>query len=631
MFDFVHENKKWVQIVLAVVVLPFTLWGIDSYRRSSVTEALATVNGEKISQQEFDNALRQQQSRMREMMGDKFDPALFDKPEVKHSVLENLASQRLMTMQANAAGLKVSEEQLAQVIAGIEAFQKDGKFDKQQYESTLRSQNLTKFTFESRVQQELSMRQLTDAYSINGYASNSLADNLIRLNEQQRVVSMSQIVAEPFIKQVSVDEAAVKAYYDKSAAEFQTPEQARVEYVVLSAEALLPQVAVEDSEVKKYYEEHQPEFGTQEQRQASHILITVSPQASDADKQAAKAKAEQVLQQVRQSPGKFAELARQYSQDPGSAANGGDLGLFGRGMMVKSFDDAAFQLKPGEISGLVQSDFGFHIIKLLAIKPAKVQALDEVKSAIVQKLKFQKAGDKFAELAEKFSNVVYEQSDTLKPAAELIKTPVLQSDWLNNKTKAGAPPPWTEKALQAVFSKEVLKDKHNSSAIEIAPNTLLSVRLLEYKPVSTRSFAEVGDGIRQKLLHQQALELAFKQGKATLDQLNRGENPSLVWKTGQVMTRAQISAQGGDVVRKVFQANTSKLPAYVGVENELGGYLLVRVDEVKNIAAVEDAKRARYLQEIRKLTGEELLQAYVADARKHAEITLKDFPVEEKK
>ena len=629
MFDFVHENKKWVQIVLAVIILPFAFWGIDSYRKSGGGEALATVNGEKIYQQEFENALRQQQGRMREMMGDKFDPAMFDKPEIKHSILESLAGQRLLTLQARSAGLMISDEQLAQVIAGIESFQKEGKFDKQIYESVLRSQNMTPLIFEARVRQELAMRQLTDAYANNGYASNSIADNLIRLNEQQRVVSTSPITVDTFLNQVKVDEASVKDYYDKNSIEFQTPEQARVEYVILSADALLPQVAVDDAEIKKYYEEHQPEFGTQEQRQAAHILITVPPQASDADKQAAKAKAEQILQQVKQSPGKFAELAKQYSQDPGSASKGGDLGMFGRGMMVKPFEDAVFQLKPGEISGLVQSDFGFHIIKLQAVNPAKVQALDEVKGVIAQKLKMQKAGDKFAELAEKFSNVVYEQSDTLKPAAELVKAPLQQSAWLN-KTQT-ATPPWTDKALQAIFSKEVLKDKRNSAAIEIAQNTLLAVRLLEYKPASTRPMTEVSNDIRQKLQHQQALEMAFKQGKATLEQLKHGEKTNLVWKDGKAMTRAQLSAQGGDLARQVFQADATKLPAYIGVENPQGGYLLVRVDEVKEAPPADETKRSHYIQEIRKVTGDELLQAYIADAKSHADISIKAMASDDKK
>lgn len=629
MFDFVHEKKRLVQVVLLLIILPFAFWGVESYRKSGGGEPLATVNGEKISQQEFDNALRQQQDRMRELMGDKFDAALFDKPEVKHSILENLVSQRLLVLQARAAGLRVSDESLAQVIAGIEAFHKDGKFDKQRYETLLRNQNMSPLMFEARVQQELSMRQLTDAYTQNGYASDTVADKLIRLNEQQRVVSVSQIVPDAFLKQAVMDEAAIKTYYDKNATEFQTPEQARVEYVTFSAEALQAQIAVDDAEISKYYEEHQSEFGEQEQRQAAHILIAVDAKASDAEKQAAKANAEQILQQVRQAPGKFAELAKQHSQDTGSAVNGGDLGLFSRGMMVKPFEDAAFQLKPGEISDVVQSDFGFHIIKLLAVKPAKVLGLNDAKNTIAQKLKLQKASDKFAELAEKFSNIVYEQSDTLKPAAELVKMPVQQSAWLSKGQ--GGPLPWTDKALQAVFTKDVLQDKRNSAAVEIAPNTLLAVRLLEYKPASARPLAEVSDAIRQKLLRQQALELASKQGKTTLAQLQGGEKPDLVWKAAQTITRAQRAGLDAELVRQVFQVNAAKLPAYVGQENALGGYTLVRVEAVTEAAAPDDVKRARYLQQLRQLSGDELLQAYLADAKKHADISIKAFATDDKK
>ncbi len=629
MFDFVHENRRLIQIVLALIILPFAFWGVDSYRRSAAGEALATVNGEKIGQQEFDNALRQQEDRMREVMGDKFDAAMFDKPEIKHSVLDNLVSQRLMTSQAQGQGLTVSDAQLAQVISEIGAFQKDGKFDKERYESALRSQNMTPPIFEERVRQELSLRQLTDAYNQNGYASNIIADRLIHLNEQQRVVSTLQVLPDSFLKQVKVDDAEIKKYYENNTAEFQSPEQVRVEYVTFAVDSLLPQIKVDEAEVKKYYEDHQPEFGIQEQRHAAHILISVSPQASDADKQAAKAKAEQVLQQVRQSPGKFADFARQYSQDTGSAANGGDLGMFTRGMMVKPFEDVAFKLKPGEISGLVQSDFGFHIIKLLSIVPAKMKPLSEVKGEIEQKLKLQKANDEFADLADKFNNTVYEQSDSLKPAAELVKAQVQQSSWLSKGQAGGLP--WTDKALQAVFTNDVLKAKRNSAVVEIGPNNLLAARMLEYKPASTRSLAEVSESIRQKLMRQQAMELASKQGQDILARLQHGENPKLDWKGAQTITRMQPAGLSRELVQKIFQTDSAKLPAYLGMQDAQKGYVLVRIDAVKEGPAIDDAKRDRYLQEIRKLTGEEMYQAYLADARKHADIKIKTFEAEAKK
>jgi len=625
MFDFVQEKKRVVQVILLLLILPFALWGVSSYRSSSGdANALATVDGAHITQQEFDNALQQQQGRLRQMMGSNFDPAMLQRPEFKQSILNSLVNQRLLILKAQAAGLTVSDDQLAQVIAGIGAFQKDGHFDKEQYKAVLSRQGMSPMMFESRVRQQLSVNQLTDAYNHNGYASNTVADNLIRLNEQQRVVSVAQIAPDAFMKQVKVDAAAIKAYYDKNQDEFKVPEQAKVEYVELSSAELLPHISVSDDEIKQYYQDNKAQFGTQEQRDAAHILISVATQASAAEKQAAKAKAERILKEVKQAPQKFAELAKKYSEDPGSASNGGDLGYFSRGMMVKPFDDAVFSLKPGEISGLVQSDFGYHIIKLLAIKPAHVKPLAEVRSSIVQQIKKQKADDKFNELADKFSNTVYEQSDSLKPAADLVGMPIKQSGWLA-KGEPGAMP-WNEKALQSVFSDDVLKDKRNSSAVEIAPETLLSVRLLKYKSASTRSLDEVTPVIRKRLLLQQADELAVKQGEKALAQLQQGKKAGLHWKAAETVTRISHEGMEPGLARLVFQANADKLPAYVGTESMRGdGYLLARVEAVKPVGAIDDAKRARYEQQLRQMTGEEMLKAYLENARQHAKIHMKAF------
>jgi len=629
MFDFVHERKRLVQVVLALIVLPFALWGVDSYQKSGDAAPLAKVNGEKIGQQEFENAMEQQRQKMREMAGTNFDPAFFDKPEIKHSVLDGLVTQHLIFSEARSAGLVVSDEQMAQIIATVGAFQKDGKFDKQAYEAALRTQGMTPAIFENRVRQDLMTRQLTAAFSQNGYAADVTAENLIRLNEQQRVVSVAKLDLETFIKQAKVDDAAIKEYFEKSSQEFQIPERAKVEYVTFSINSLLSQVSATDEEMKAYYDEHLNEFGTQEQRQAAHILIALPKQGSDAEKQAAKSKAEQVLQQVKQSPGKFAALAKQYSQDPGSAANGGDLGMFGRGAMVKPFEEAVFSLKVGEVSDLVQSDFGFHIIKLVAIKSAKTQAFGDVKGLIAQRIKMQHASDKFAELAEKFSNTVYEQSDSLKPAAELVKTAVQGGVWLSKGQSVAEP--WNEKALQAVFSEDVLKNKRNTTAIEVAPNTLLAARVTEYQAATVRPLADVAVDIRKKLQRQQALQAAAQQGKVLLGQLQRGEKAQLAWKAAQSITRAQHVDLNQELVQQLFRADVNKLPVYVGIEDAQQGYVFARIDAVKQAADIEDGKRNHYAQQIRQITGEELLMAYLADAKKRADITMKNFATDEKK
>src|SRR5450759_3226161 len=581
MFNFVHEKKRLVQVVLALIILPFALWGVSSYDRSGNTaEVAATVNGTKITQQELENALRQQQDRMRQQLGANFDAAMFDNPEMKRAVLDNLVSQRLLVERAKAARLAVPDDQVAQVIAGIEAFQDGGKFDKKRYQTVLANQNMSPLTFEARLRDELLGQQMQDAYAQNGFAANSVADNVIRLNEQQRVVSVSPISFQSFMSQAKVDDAALKKYYEQNPNEFQVQEQAKVEYAKFSVNDLLTKVEMIKEDVRKYYDEHQNDFGTPEERHAAHILISVSTAAPQAEQDAAKAKAEQLLQQARQNPAKFAELARKNSQDPGSAAKGGDLGFFGRGMMVKPFDEA--------------------------------------REGIVNKLRQQKAADMFAEMAEKFSNAVYEQSDTLKPAADLVGAKIERSGWLIKGTAPGQP--WTAKMLQAIFNDEVVKNKRNTAAIEVAANTLVAARILEYKPASVRALGEVQEVIRQKLLRQQALELAAKQGKSVLEQLQGGNKPALSWGAAQSVTRAQHGSLDIGLIRQIFQANAAKLPQFVGAEDAQNGYVLVRIDAVKEGAAIDDAKRARYAQQLRQLTGEEMSHAYQADAKQQATI-----------
>lgn len=621
MFDFVREKKRLVQIVLAVIILPFAFWGIDSYNRAgNSAEVVATVNGAKITRREFDEALGQQQEQLRQMLGANFDAAMLDNPEMKRAVLDNLTAQRLLLERGKAAGLSVTDQQVAQLIAGIGAFQQDGKFDKSRYEAALASRNMNPVTFEARLHEDIIRQQMRDAYVQNGYVSNSVVDNIVRLNEQQRTISVSTIPAQSFVARAQVADAAVQDYYKQNQKEFQLPEQARVEYVKFSADDLVAKANVAEEEVRRYYDEHQQEFGAPEERRAAHILISVAAAAPQAEQDAAKAKAEKLLQQVKQNPAQFADLAKANSEDPGSAANGGDLGFFGRGMMVKPFEEATYALKQGEVSGLVKSDFGYHIIKLVAIKPAQVAPYAAVRESINSKLRQQKATDLFAEQAEKFSNAVYEQSDTLKPAAELVGAKIEQSGWLVKG--ANAAEPWTGKMLQAVFSDEAVKNKRNTAAVEVASNTLVAARILEHKPASVRALNEVQDAIRQKLIQQQALKLAADQGKTALAQLQAGDKSSLSWGPAQSITRAQHGELDVGLVRQIFQANGDKFPQYVGAETGQG-YVLVRIDAVKQGEAPDEMKRMRYAQQLRQLTGEELFQAYLSDAKKHAKIEQK--------
>lgn len=618
MFDFVQERKRLVQIVLLLIILPFAFFGLESYNKSNKVTALASVNDAEITAEEFENGMRQQQDRMRQMLGANFDASLFETPEIKKAVLDSLVSQKLLMERAKAAGLTVTDDQIAQIIGQIEAFQTEGKFDKKRYADVLSNKNMSPLMFEAKVRDDLLAQQLRDTFVQNGFTANQTAETIIRLNEQQRVVAVSNISFQAFLAQANIADAAVKQYYDKNSKAFEVPEQARVEYIKFSVENLLPKVEIAEADAQKYYTEHSKELGTPEQRHAAHILISAAANAPQAEQDAAKAKAEQLLKQVKTAPDSFADIAKQHSQDPGSATNGGDLGFFAQGQMVKPFELATFALKTGEISALVKSDFGYHIIKLLEIKAAHVPPFEEIRATILVKLREQKATEKFTELAEKFGNTVYEQSDTLKSAAELVGAPIEQSDWL---TKGGAASAlWSDKMLQAVFSDDVLKNKRNTAAVEVAPNTLVAARLLEHKPASVRPLTDVQAMIREKLQREQALALAVKQGEAQLAELQKGAALALQW-TAETVSRAQRSNLDAALLRQVFQVSGEKLPQIVGAKTP-EGFTLVRVEAVKAGDPPDEAKRVGYTKQLRQMMGEEVYRAYINDAKQRAKIKM---------
>ena len=447
-----HAQGKIAKVILVLITIPFALWGVDSYMKGGGGGlVVAKVGGQEISQNEFSQALRDQQDQMRTALGKNFDPAMMDNPEIRKSVLDGLVNQRVMLADATQDGLTVTDVQLARFIAGIEAFWENGTFSNTRYESVLRQQNMTVSMFEHRLRQDLLLQTAQEGVIRNAFIPKTVAENLVRINEQQRETSQAVIQIEQFMPQARIEAAAIKDYYEKNQDEFKLPEQARLEYVVLSAENLAAQLTVSEEEIAAYYKEHASQFGQMEERQASHILIGYGCQLPARQKKLqALEKARKVLQEAKQNPDNFAQLAKQYSQDTGSAAQGGDLGYFGRGAMVKPFEDAAFKMNSGEISDLVQSDFGYHIIKLTAIKPAKLRSLQEVHGEITQELKKQKAGKKFAENAENFSNLVYEQGDSLAPVAQQLGLKIEQSDWVT-RMASETPLLNNSKLLQAVF------------------------------------------------------------------------------------------------------------------------------------------------------------------------------------
>lgn len=624
MFDFVNKKKRIVQIVLAVATLPFLFWGIESYRTGEGEDTVAQVAGEKISRQEFEQALREQQDSMRAAMGENFNADLLNRPEMRSAVLDGLIQQRLLRHESVRVGLAVPDEQLVEMIRNISAFQENGDFSKQRYEELLRGQGMTPRAFEARVRQELMRQQLVAPFNEIGFLSDTVAEKLMRLSEEKREVHLGQILPAQFASEIKPDDAAIQAYYDRHQAEFRLPEQVRVEYVVLSMDDLASHSHVSEEEAMNYFQEHKGEFGQPEERRASHILISVSADASDAEKADARAKAEQLLQQVKQNPQGFAELARQHSQDPGSAANGGDLGFFARNTMVKAFEDAIFAMSPGDISDVVETDFGFHIIRLDAIKEGKLVEFNDVRKQVEQDMKKEKAAQSFSEMADGFSNTVYEQSDSLQPAAEKYGIAVKRSGWIG---RDGGESPYfdNERLLQAVFSEDAITDKRNTEAIEVSPNTLVSARVVDYQPARTPPAEEVRDTIKKRIVLEEASRMAVKEGKEKLAELRKGKSGIVKWNPGLQVSRRETQGLDGEIVQAIFRADVRNLPAYTGVANAQGGYTLIRIDNVIKFVMPNATQRKNFTRQLQERVAQEEFSAYLASIRKRYDVSVKDL------
>jgi peptidyl-prolyl cis-trans isomerase D len=617
MFELLREKrvgKLAAKIILALLIIPFALFGVDYYQRGGGGDVVAEVGSYRVTRQEYEQAVRDRQEQMRSVLGRNFDPAILENPEVRRAILDDVINQRALAQRAAEYRLLVPDAELVSLIQGIEAFHKDGKFSKQQYEYVLRNQGMTPLGFEQRVRQQVMVQTLQDPLNAAAFVPRSVVDRMIAIGEQQREVSIARVTPDQFLEEAKIDPDAVKAYYDSNRKEFEVPEQVRLEYLTLSPDVLSKGLQVNPDEVKKYYEEHVREFGQPEERKASHILITVSANASDAERKAAREKAEDLTNQASKAPAKFADLAKEHSKDPGSASEGGDLGFFQRGAMVKPFEDAVFSMKKDEIRGPVESEFGFHIIKLTEIRPAKTLSLQEATPQIEQTLKQQKAGRKFAEVADSFSNLVYEQSDSLKPAADAFKLPVEKSDWIGRSGETAVFPA-TDKMLAAVFSDEVMKNKRNTEAIEVAPNTLVSARVLEYRPAAMRPFDEVKESIAKRLQRKQAVEAAAVKGKEALAKLQQGEESGLTWGDPQMVSRQRPGGLADGAVRLVFGASTAKLPTFVGLDLPGGGYQVVRISKVQDAPPPTDEQRKAYSEQLRQLVAQQQLAGYVKSAR----------------
>lgn len=623
MFEAVRNNKRVAQVILALLIVPFAFFGLDAYFQDGPGGGdVAVVDGTPIRAVEFDQALRERQDRLRSTMDGQVDRALLESEALRRSVLDNLVNQRVLVRYSADNHMVVSPQELQDTIAAVEAFQENGRFSLQRYESLLRAQGMTPAGFEARLAQDVRIQQITASVAEAGFAPKASAKRFLAAQLEEREIRELRFPANRYLAEVKLADGAAQRYYEANGARFERPARLKAEYVVLDEAALGKSVKVSDEEVKAYYDANQSRYGQAEERRASHILIQVDADAPEDAVAKARATIDDIASRLAKDPKQFGELAKASSQDPGSASRGGDLGFFGRGAMVKAFEDAAFSQNKGEVGPVVRSDFGFHIIQVTDIKPTTVRPFESVRGEIVEELRKQAVGRRFAEVAEQFSNMVYEQSDSLKPVADQFGLEIRSSDWINRGAEALGSYR-SPRLVEALFSDDVVKNARNTEAVEAGANTVVAARVQSFEAAQRLPFDDVKAQIDQQLRNEEAAKLAAERGAAVLAALEKGESPSGDWTPSRKLQRG-APALPGPAMQAVFSAPTGKLPAHVGVNVPDGGYVVYRIDAVNRPQLADDDPRiAAVVSQYGRLVSERDFGAFLNQLRERYKVQLK--------
>lgn len=611
-------QTKAAQVILALVLIPFALFGIDSYLNQAGNNlSIAKVDGYKIALPEYNRAIENVRNRMMSE-GKKVDPAMFDSFEFKESVVDGLITKQLINNDIKKSQFKITDQQLSQYIIGMPDFQKDGKFSQELYDKVLQNNQLNPKKFEESIRNDLLIQQVRDGLQkLTFIPPNNLTETL-KATSQQREVTVAEFKTKEYMAKANISEKDMQAFYDQNKSKFLAPEQVKAEFVVFSITSILPSITVSEDEVKAFYKTNADKYQNQQQREASHILIAASKNAAPAEKAKAKAKAEDVLGQIKKNPKQFEELATKYSQDPESAKKGGHLGAFGRGMMVKPFDDAVFSMKVNEISGIVESDFGYHIIKLTKVI-GEGGDFDAIKPQIKAELIYQKAQDKYAALAEDFSNKVYEQSSSLDVVSKKFNLPIQKTDWIsrNEPDKFFK----NEALMNALYSKESIKDRRNTEAIEVTPNNLISARVVDYKAQSTKPFAEVKKSIEDYLKFEAAKKLVATEGEAALKSVNDASR-KIDWQATVLVDRKNTKGLSQAVTNHAYKMPTDKLPSYSGFVDGNNGYVIVKVSKVAFPNDDNEENKKEFASSYTEALSSEYLSAYLKGLKAKSSVSV---------
>lgn len=637
MFEFIRSHRRWMQFILLLLIVPsFFLVGIQGYDSFMRQEPeLATVAGQPISRAEFDQAHRNQLEQFRQRLGAQFDPAVIDTPALREGLLNQLINQRLLANVAADNRFSVSDETLRNTIAAIPEVQDNGRFSPERYRQVLAAQGMSPTSFEAGLRRDLAVARVLEPVGQSARAPAEVVSALEAALTQTRTVQLRKFDAADFRSQVTVAPADIQAWYDANKQQLQVPEQVQVQYVVLDEAAATQGVQVKDEDLASYYEQNKSRFGQPERRRASHIFVELAPGASEDARKAARAKAEDLAKQAAADPSKFAELAAKNSQDAGSASKGGDLGWIAPGAQPGALDKAIFGLAQDQVSGVVESPFGLHIVKVTEISPAAIKPLAEVKDQITAEVRKQIAAERFSEMASKLNKQVYDQRDSLQPAADAVglklrtasgvtREGLLPADKAGPGSAADSPDAAlldNPRVRQVLFSSDVLREKQNSGVIELAPDTMLAVRVAAVEPAHVPPLDKVSELIRGKLLDERSAEAAKKAGEAALaaDKANAGAasegfGPAMTVsrQDPKELSRAELDA--------VMRLPSSALPAYTGVQSG-PDYTLLRLEKVE-AGKTDAADKDRLAQQLSGAWGQAENEAMIRMLREEYKVNV---------
>jgi len=637
MFEFIRSHRRWMQFILLILIVPsFFLVGIQGYDSFMNREPeLATVAGQPISRAEFDQAHRNQLDQFRQRLGTQFDPAVIDTPALREGLLNQLINQRLLANVAADNRFSVSDETLRNTIAAIPEVQDNGRFSPERYRQVLAAQGMSPTSFEAGLRRDLAIARVLEPVGQSARAPAEVVAALESALTQTRTVQLRNFSAADFRSQVTVNPADIQAWYDANKQQLQVPEQVQVQYLVLDEAAATQGVQVKDEDLAAYYEQNKNRFGQPERRRASHIFIELPSGGSEDARKAARAKAEDIAKQAAADPSKFAELAAKNSQDSGSAAKGGDLGWIAPGSQAGPLDKAIFGLAANQVSGVVESPFGLHILKVTEISPAAIKPLAEVKDQITAEVRKQIAAQRFSEMASQLNKQVYDQRDSLQPAADAVGLKLRTASGVTRegllpaaKAGPGSAADSPDAALldnprvrQVLFSPDVLREKQNSGVIELAPDTMLAVRVAAVEPAHVPPLDKVSDVIRAKLLDERSAEAAKKAGEAALA-ANKANPAAAPEGFGPAVTVSRQNPQdlSRPVLDAVMRLPSAALPAFTGVQSGVD-YTLVRLEKVE-AGQTEAADKERLAQQLSGAWGQAENEAMIRMLREQYKVNV---------